>query len=136
MEKEQVKIDIEAFKTTNGGSYSDYYIGITNNVKRRIVENISNYLVEHLNAGRYTANAIKEHWECETRNNALEVEEHFHTLGMRGEGPGGHGVGTSRYVYCFKMDDANIQTYLRENDLNTEVNKMKHLMDINTFYKK
>lgn len=133
MQKDQVITEVEAFKEANGGNYSDYYIGITNDVARRIVEG---YLTEHLNAGRYTADAPKRHWDCETRDKALEVEAHFHALGMRGKGPGGHGIEESKFVYCFKMDADNIRTYLNETVVAAEVSKMKHLMDFDTYTKK
>jgi hypothetical protein len=71
--------------------YSDFYVGITNDVERRMFK-------EH--------NVPKENawWIYRTAENsdiAREVEDHFLRKGMRGNDGGGND--TSSIVYCYAV---------------------------------
>lgn len=77
--------------------YSDFYIGITNDVERRLFN-------EH--------NVSKENtwWIYRTAESsaiAREVEEHFLKLGMRGDKSGGND--TSNIVYCYAVNPTTIE---------------------------
>lgn len=87
--------EIEAhIKNSSAKSYSEFYIGITNDVERRLFN-------EH--------NVDKNHewWiyrEAIDEINSRAVEKHFLGKGMKG-GNGG-GDETSVYVYCYKISDS------------------------------
>ena len=77
--------------------YSDFYIGITQNVEQRLFH-------EH--------NVSKENswWIYRTAINdeiARQVERHYLDLGMRG-GPGG-GDGNSKIVYCYVVTPTTVE---------------------------
>lgn len=77
--------------------YSDFYIGITNDVRRRLFS-------EH--------NVSEENnwWIYRTAINAAEarrVEKHFLELGMRGDKGGGDE--TSNIVYCYAVAPTTVE---------------------------
>lgn len=77
--------------------YSDFYIGITNNVERRLFK-------EH--------NVLKESmwWIYRTADNsdtARRVENYFLGKGMRGDNGGGDN--TSNIVYCYAVGPTTIE---------------------------
>lgn len=77
--------------------YSDFYIGITNNVERRM-------FIEH--------NVVKEKswWIYRTAINsetARKIENYFLEKGMRGDNGGGND--TSNIVYCYAVSPTTIE---------------------------
>ena len=77
--------------------YSDFYIGITNDVERRLVK-------EH--------NVAKEKtwWIYRTAKDsdiAREVEKHFLDMGMRGNDGGGNEA--SNIVYCYAVSPTTVE---------------------------
>lgn len=77
------------FRTTCWGKfYSDYYVGITNNIERRLYK-------EH-NITPYEC-----HWvaDAKDKNLADEIEKHFIDKGMKGSTGGGREDSTKIYVY-------------------------------------
>ncbi|WP_343748003.1 GIY-YIG nuclease family protein [Fluviicola sp.] len=103
---ETIKEEIEDFKTSQGGDYPEFYIGITNNPQRRLVENILvEELFEHISAGRYKDTDPCYQAEAESRDEAVEIERYFQKLGMQGFNPRSKGVESSCYVYCFKISE-------------------------------
>ncbi|WP_294618614.1 hypothetical protein [uncultured Bacteroides sp.] len=86
-----VKEIVEHLSKSGKRYYSDFYIGITNDVEQRMFK-------EH--------NVPKEKnwWIFRTAENsdiAREVENHFLKLGMRGDNKGGDD--TSNVVYCYAV---------------------------------
>lgn len=101
---ETIKREIEDFKTSQGGDYNEFYIGITNDPQRRLVENILiKELVEHVNSGLFKENSPHYQAEAESRDKAVEIERFFQSLGMQGYNPRSFGRETSNNVYCFKI---------------------------------
>ena len=77
--------------------YSDFYIGITNNVERRLFH-------EH------NVPKDKNWWIFRTAQNveeARKVEEYFLKQGMRGDKGGGDS--TSNIVYCYAVSPTTIE---------------------------
>lgn len=77
--------------------YSDFYIGITNDVERRMFQ-------EH------NVPKDKNWWIYRTAQSAEEarkVEAHFLKLGMRGDKGGGDS--TSNIVYCYAVSPTTIE---------------------------
>lgn len=113
-----IKQEIEQFRQDNGGDYPEYYIGITNNPDRRIVEDIEDEVLnEHIRAGIYDGDSPKYVEEAESREAAVEIEQHFQTLGMKKYNPRSKGVETTRYVYCFKIaEDSELLTEKEEKE--------------------
>ncbi len=77
--------------------YSDFYIGITNNVEHRM-------FIEH--------NVVKEKswWIYRTAINsetARKIENYFLEKGMRGDNGGGND--TSNIVYCYAVSPTTIE---------------------------
>jgi hypothetical protein len=71
-----------------GSSYQEWYIGITNDPKRR--------RKEHEDEGKVTR--YWNVWDAETEETAGKVEAYFIDKGMKGGTGGGDG---SKYVYIF-----------------------------------
>ncbi len=89
--KEIVIKEIKAYIIDNGGRYRDWYVGIASDARDRL----------------FNAHAVKEQgdaWiyrQCESSDNARDVEDYFIALGAAG-GPGG-GDYTTTYVYAYKI---------------------------------
>ncbi len=131
--KGTIKIEIEAFKTENGGDYPDYYIGITKHIEQRLIEN-NEAINEHLEKGEYTKDAPIYTAECHNRDDSVEIEQYFQKKGMLKYNPRSHGVKESRYIYCYKMDEGNKKVIISENS--SEGKKMgKRIMDYKNFDK-
>lgn len=113
-ETETIKEEIEQFKTDNGGEYSNYYIGITKHLEQRLVED-NEAIQEHLNKGEYTEGNPTYTAECENRDEAVEIEQYFQSKGMLKYNPRSHGVEESKFIYCYKMTDENIEKVLSGN---------------------
>lgn len=124
-EIEKIKQEIEQFRQDNGGDYPEYYIGITNNPDRRIVEDMEDEdLNEHIKAGTYDGDSPKYVEEAESREAAVEVEQHFQGLKMKKYNSRAKGVDNSRFVYCFKIaKDSELLTEQEEGDLSENSNE-------------
>lgn len=107
--------EIEDFKLQHEGEYCEYYIGITNNPTRRLVE--KNELNEHITSGKLTSNTW---YLANTGENkiAIEIEVKFQTLGMKEFNPESKGKANTTYIYCFKLD----------NNINAEKEKLKSVL--------
>lgn len=101
-DKNKIREEIESFTKEHGGNYSAYYIGITNNLDRRIEECIIN---EHIKSGLYDPNTLRYEAKAESRDIAFAIEKEFQDNGMERYNPGGKGKEDSQYIYCFKMKD-------------------------------
>lgn len=91
---QQIADDInDHLKKDSAKSYSDYYIGITNDIERRLFN-------EH-NVPK------KGHWrihsEALNKEHAQKVEEHFLAKGMKGDTGGGNDDTT--WVYCYRISN-------------------------------
>ena len=113
MDKEIIKDQIKRFKNENGGDYNDYYIGITNDINRRIVED-SVIILEHVRNGWYTENSPLYTGECDSNYDAVEVERFFQELGMLKNNPRSFGVKESVFIYCFKINENNRKMILEK----------------------
>ena len=84
-------------KDVDGNNFSKFYIGITNDIERRLFG-------EH-NVPR------NGHWRihCEAINkeHAQVVEEHFLNKGMKGDTGGG--TDDSVWVYCYKITNNTVE---------------------------
>lgn len=119
---ETIKKEIEDFKTSQEGEYPDFYIGITNDPRRRLVEKIlTKELFEHIRDGRYDGNSPRYQAEAESRDEAVKIELYFQDLGMKGYNPESKGVEDSRYVYCFKIAEG--YEFIKESERNSEEGK-------------
>jgi predicted GIY-YIG superfamily endonuclease len=132
-DNETVKKEIEAFKSENGGNYDDYYIGITNNISRRIYEDV--LILDHISNGWLTVNNEVYNAECESRDHAVEVELHFQDLGMYKKNASAKGTTDSKYIYCFKLDENNKnmillkEEYGADTEMRVQIKKNKELTD-------
>jgi hypothetical protein len=118
--------DIEDFVAKNGGKYEDYYVGITNNLERRLIEG-SELFAEHIKSGRYKTNSPLFYGEAESRDIAFEIEVGFQKKGMLKYNPGGRGTEDSKIIYCFKQDP----DFQLLNERKKE--RMKYLMNYRTY---
>lgn len=118
-DKNEIRKEIKSFAKMNGGSYSDYYIGITRNLERRIYEDVIN---EHIRNGLYDPDTPLYVARAKSRDIAFSIEKEFQYGGMKRYNPGGKGKEDSEYIYCFR-----IKTALNDNKLPIESNSI-HLM--------
>lgn len=132
-----IKQEIEEFKSENGGNYSDYYIGITKDLERRLYESNS-ILMEHISDGKYTQGNPYYSSEAESRNDAYEIETYFQAKGMLGFNPAGKGNEESKFIYCFKTDKDNQDVLLAGNshDAKRISKHIKHVRSFENFDKK
>ncbi len=135
MEKdiETIKNEIETFKSQNGGNYQDYYIGITNDVERRLVET-DETIIEHKRNGEYTQGDPTYKAECYNRDEAVEIEQYFQIKGMQKFNPRSVGVDESKFIYCYKMTEENKGMVLNENSeegkkMNISIKKYKDFIN-------
>lgn len=110
--------EIDFFVSTNGGDNSEFYIGITNNLSRRIVEDEE--LSEHINDGSLKVGSPIYQANAGTRNIAVSIEQTFQEMGMQKYNPRAKGVEDSKYVYCFKLNEEEFEILLEEEDDDTE----------------
>lgn len=90
MEKDynEIIVDIHRFLSKLGGYYSDYYVGITNDIERRLFDEhkvINNYIYRTGKSDEITR----------------AVEKYYLDKGCKG-GAGG-GDEDSKIVYCYKI---------------------------------
>lgn len=105
-DKATIKEEIEEFKTTYGGDYSDYYIGITKHINQRLVEG-NETIKEHLAKGEFTKGNPTYSDECLNREVAVEIEHEFQAKGMLKYNPRSVGKEDSKFIYCYKMTEEN-----------------------------
>jgi len=125
-QKQIIIEDIEKFKIDNEGEYPDYYIGITNNINRRMVEQ-SEVIQEHLQKGEYTDSSPLYTEECENREEAVEIERYFQDKGMLKYNPRSVGIKKSIYIYCYKLTAENKAVLLTEASVGGK--KMRKVID-------
>lgn len=95
---EEIIADIDQHLTkSNKQYYSNFYIGITNDVNRRLFG-------EH-NVSR--DNAWWIYREADDKETAQNVEEYYLQKGMQGDTGGG--ISQSRYVYCYEITNRTVQ---------------------------
>ena len=87
--KEKIIADITNYLQTS--NYPGFYIGITNDVERRLFE-------EH-NVSKQ--NGCWIYIEADSKSIAQDVEEYFLDKGMQGDTGGGNDDST--YVYCYQI---------------------------------
>lgn len=89
--KQEITIDILNFIRSNGGNYSDWYVGISKDARDRLFNG-------------HQVDEEKDNWNCWRASSAAvarEIENYFvNTLGTDG-GTGG-GDNTANMVYCYK----------------------------------
>ncbi len=99
MTKEKIITEIKKYFGLNVYSdYSDYYVGITNDVNRRLFS-------EH------NVSEDKDYWiwrQTKDKETAQSVEEYFLDLGM--DGDTGGGTTETVFVYCYKKTDRSIES--------------------------
>jgi hypothetical protein len=133
MEKEIIKKEINDFKIKHGGSYQEYYIGITNDLDRRLVEN-SSILLEHISNGRYTKGYPLYTSECDSNEDCVEIERFFQDLGMLKFNPRSFGREDSVFIYCFKTNAENRkmilekEEYFADTEMITTINNFKEFL--------
>ena len=93
--KEKIIADIKShLQTTN---YSGFYIGITNDVERRLF-------------GEHNVSKQKDCWiyrKADSKPIAQDVEEYFLDKGMQGDTGGGNDDST--YVYCYRITSYTVE---------------------------
>ena len=99
MTKEKIITEIKKYFGLNVHSdYSRYYVGITNDVNRRL-------FTEH------NVSEKKDYWiwrQANDKETAQNVEEYFLSLGM--DGDTGGGTAETVFVYCYMITDASIES--------------------------
>lgn len=128
-----VKRDIEAFISDNGGTYPDYYIGITKHIEQRLVE-ANETIIEHIRNGEYTEGNPIYTVECNTRDEAVKIERFFQEKGMLKLNLRSFGVEDSKFIYCYKMTEENKRMVLNENSeagkkMITSIKKFKEFIN-------
>lgn len=96
--KNQIIADIDAhLQKSRKGYYSDFYVGITNDIERRLF-------------GEHNVDRNNGWWiYCEAINKATaqEVEEYYLNKGMKGDTGGGNEDST--FVYCYEITATTIE---------------------------
>ena len=92
--KQQIIDELQAHITEQGGEYSDWYCGITKDIKSRVYS--------------YHKVLEKNHWYmtrgCKTNTIAREIEEHFLDLECEGDTGGGDEESTIVYIYLMTSE--------------------------------
>ncbi len=86
----EIESAIHEHRSIYGGSFSQWYIGITDNPKRRLEEHEQRY--DHILNPNY--------WTANSKEIAAQVEKWGLNQNMQGNTGGGNG--NSYYVYIFK----------------------------------
>ncbi len=132
--QEVIKQEIEEFKNVNRGEYEDYYIGITNDLNRRINE--SQIIDEHISNGIYTEGQPIYTAECQSRDIAVAIEIYFQEKGMEKLNKAAKGVNSSKYIYCFKMTEKNRMKLLLEQMMSFSEETKRRIMTFKEFIEK
>ena len=132
-DNETVKKEIEEFKSNNGKTYGDFYIGITKHIEQHIVED-NETIMEHKRNGIYTEGNPIYINECNNRKQAVEIERYFQGKGMLKFNPRSFGVEDSKFIYCFKLTEENKKMILNENseagkEMITKIKKFKEFKE-------
>ena len=108
--KDEICKGIEAHKTKHGGEYEEYYIGITNDLTRRLDEGIIN---EHIKAGILDKDTEVYEANAGVNDIAVNIEREFQELkGMQKLNKSSFGIEESIYVYCFKIKEGGLELLL------------------------
>ena len=75
----------------HGGDFSDWYCGITDNVKRRLKEHESKFAVK-----------LPYSVECDSMESAVAVEKSMHIKKCAGGDGVGNPIPSTKHVYVFK----------------------------------
>lgn len=98
MTKESIiKAFKEHFRNSSKQHYSDFYVGITDNVTRRLF-------------GEHNVDKDRGWWiwqPADSKSIAQEVENYFLDKGMKGA-PGGGNDGTV-FVYCYEVTQSTVE---------------------------
>lgn len=98
MTKEEIIADIRSyFGFTVFSGYSNYYVGITNDINRRLFD-------EH------NVSEQKDYWiyrTVDSKSAAQKNEEYFLNLGMQGDTGGG--TDDTCIVYCYRITSSTIE---------------------------
>ncbi len=101
MNKEAIiKAIDEHIQSSGRSSYSDFYIGITNDIERRLF-------------GEHRVNKEGMWWiyaQADTAEIARETEKHYLDLKMRGGTGGGTGDSDSKFVYCYVVTPDTLES--------------------------
>lgn len=81
---------IKSLISKNGGSYSDYYVGITDNPKERLFEH-----------HKVSKNGVYDYWEAMGAESARAVEKYCIDQ-LSADGGTGGGDDYSKYVYVYE----------------------------------
>lgn len=96
MQYEEIKQSIdEHLKKSSKPFYSDFYIGITEDVKDRLF-------------GYHQVNEKTDWWIycfADTEDIARSIEKLYLDKGMNGGDGGGKGNGKTKYVYCYEINE-------------------------------
>lgn len=96
--KTQIIADFDAhLQKSRKGYYSDFYIGITNDVERRLF-------------GEHNVSKDKSWWiysEAADKATAQAVEEYYLDKGMKGDTGGGNEDTT--FVYCYEITSTTVE---------------------------
>lgn len=96
--KEQIIADIDAhLQESNKKYFSDFYIGITNDVERRLF-------------GEHNVDEKNGWWiysPADSKATAQAVEEYYLGKGMKGNTGGGNEDTT--YVYCYEITNTTVE---------------------------
>lgn len=93
--KEKIIAEITSYLQTS--NYTGFYIGITNDVERRLFE-------EHKVSPK---NGCWIYIEADSKSIAQDVEEYFLNEGMQGDTGGGNDDST--YVYCYQITSYTVE---------------------------
>lgn len=94
--KEQIIAEIKAhLKKSVKENYNDFYVGITNDINRRL-------FTEH-NVNKEEGASWWIYFTAKDKATAQAVEEYFLNLGMKGDTGGG--TDDSTIVYCYEITD-------------------------------
>ena len=89
MRNDEIITRILAFVNKYGGMYSDYYVGITNNVDERLKQHGASH-------------KLRVYDDLVSRINAKDTEQHLLShYGFKGDTGGGDSDST--FLYCFKL---------------------------------
>ena len=96
--KETIISDIKNYIARCGGSYTEWYVGITSDPRKRL-------FVEHMVDEK---NDYWTHKEAFSSESARIVEDYFvNTLKTKGDAGGGDDA--SKYVYAYKINNHTIE---------------------------
>lgn len=93
--KEKIIAEITSYLQTS--NYTGFYIGITNDVERRLFE-------EHKVSKQ---NGCWIYGKADSKSIAQDVEEYFLNEGMQGDTGGGNDDST--YVYCYQITSYTVE---------------------------